>query len=258
MKTINLNTRTLNTGTYNSKYKISNLKLAKVNREISQKHVENFQTKLSEKGWMLPIICSSRGDVLEGHHKILAAIKLKQKTVPAYIVNWVDTKDSYKHLNSIVTLNSGNLNWKIEDYLEKFAMFNPDYTYVYSVLQQNKGLISVNNVVKLYFKCNTYADRINFREGKLNILDKSFSNWLLDEIIKLSQEFGNSIIRAYQIRSLITFSSKLDKDKKAISYLLNQIKKMAEVNHIALSSSLGFQKIMNIYWNDYKRVKKNV
>ena len=63
--------------------------------------MENFQNKLSEKGWMLPIICSSRGDVLEGHHKILAAIKLRQKTVPAYIVNWVDTKKPIQHLNCL-------------------------------------------------------------------------------------------------------------------------------------------------------------
>lgn len=253
----NMKTTTLNTGTYNSKYKISNLKLAKVNRQINQKHVQNFQNKLSDKGWMLPVICSSSGDVLEGHHKILAAIKLKQITVPAYIVNWVDTKKPIQHLNSIVSLNSGNLNWKIEDYLEKFALFNDDYTYVYNTYQENKGLISVNNCVKLFFKCNSYEQRINFREGKLKIIDKSFSNWLLGEITELSQEFGNSIIRAYQIRSLIDYSVKLKRNKKAISYLLKQIKNMAKVNHIGLSSSLPFQNLMKIYYKDYKKVKKN-
>lgn len=253
-----IKTRTLETGTYNSKYKICNLKLAKVNRQISLNHVENFQKKLSQNGWMLPIICSSAGDVLEGHHKILAAIKLKQKTVPAYIVNWVDTKKPIEHLNSIVSLNSGNLNWKIEDYLEKFAMFNDDYKYVYDVFQLNKNLITINNCVKLYFKISNYESRMNFREGKLNIFDKSFSNWMLDQITQLTEQFSSSIIRAYQIRSLIGFANKLKKDKKAISYMLSQIKKMAEVNHIALSSSLGFQKIMNIYLNDYKRIKKNV
>ena len=40
----------------------------------------------------MPVVVSSQGDVIEGHHRIQAAKLLKFETVPAYIVDWVDTE----------------------------------------------------------------------------------------------------------------------------------------------------------------------
>ena len=88
----------LKKGTYNPTYPIKDLKLAKINRDISTNHSENFTSKLIEYGWLMPIVISKNGDVIEGHHRIESAKILKQKTIPVYIIDWVNTKQEREHL----------------------------------------------------------------------------------------------------------------------------------------------------------------
>ena len=57
-------------GDYNAYYPLSKLKAAIVNRDTVDKHSDNFKSKLNEYGWMMPIVVSSTGDVIEGHHRI--------------------------------------------------------------------------------------------------------------------------------------------------------------------------------------------
>ena len=83
-------------GDYNAYYPISELKMATVNRDTVIKHAENFKSKLNDYGWMMPIVVSSKGDVIEGHHRIESAKLLKQKTIPAYIIEWVELEVTWR------------------------------------------------------------------------------------------------------------------------------------------------------------------
>ena len=94
-------------GKFNAYYLISDLKVANVNRDLFTKHSEAFKNKLNDFGWMMPIVVSDKGDVIEGHHRLSAALMLKQETIPAYIVDWVDTKNQLEHLDCIINLNNG-------------------------------------------------------------------------------------------------------------------------------------------------------
>ena len=57
---------TINRGIYKPNYAINKLKYATVNRDMTLNHAENFKTKLIDYGWMMPVVVSKTGDVLEG------------------------------------------------------------------------------------------------------------------------------------------------------------------------------------------------
>jgi len=122
-----MTTTEIKRGEFNAYYSIDKLKMASINRDIFEQHAENFKDKLTTNGWLMPIVVSSKGDVIEGHHRIISAKLLKQKTIPAYIVDWVNTEVEKEHLNCIITLNNGNRAWTTLDYLKAFSKENKDY-----------------------------------------------------------------------------------------------------------------------------------
>ena len=126
-----MNTQEIKRGEYNAYYPISKLKMAKVNRDTVTKHAENFKDKLNDYGWMMPIVVSSKGDVIEGHHRIKSAQLLNQKTIPAYIIEWVNTNIEKEHLKAIISLNNGNKAWSKADDLKAVAKDNKDYNIGY-------------------------------------------------------------------------------------------------------------------------------
>jgi hypothetical protein len=169
-------------GEYNAYYPISELKMATVNRDTVIKHAENFKSKLNDYGWMMPVVVSSKGDVIEGHHRIESAKLLEQKTIPAYIVEWVDTDNKSKHLNSIISLNNGNKAWNTLDYLKAYSTDSKDYNIVYDVYLKNRNNISVGNVVNLFF----WNTRGSFKKGSAVVRDYKFSSYLTGEFSKVN------------------------------------------------------------------------
>lgn len=242
---------TINTGIYKPNYAINKLKYATVNRDMTLNHAENFKTKLVDYGWMMPIVVSKTGDVLEGHHRIESAKLLKQKTVPAYIVDWVDTKQVKEHLDCIISLNNGNKAWSMFDYLKAFAKHNEDYRIVYDAYKSNSNNVSVGNVIKIFFKSNNRA----FKKGTAKIEDLKFAKYLLYKLSNLYERYGSKKITAYCVREFIQVAyNKAKKDREAIDYLLKQYSRMAKTGHLGVSSILDFRPLLEVYLNDYKKI----
>src|SRR5210317_1479690 len=121
-----IKTPEIKVGKFDSNYPIKKVKIAGVNRETIEAHSKNFKSKLIDFGWMMPIVVSQKGDLIEGHHRLRSAVLLNQTTVPAYIVNWIDTNEAKKHLDTIISLNNGNKAWNTLDYLKAYVDFNQD------------------------------------------------------------------------------------------------------------------------------------
>ncbi len=169
-----MKTTEIKRGEFKPFFNIKDLKKAKVNRDLLLKHSENFKDKLNEFGWMMPIVVSKDGDIIEGHHRVESAKLLKQKTVPVYIVDWVDTKQQRDHLNAIINLNNGNKAWLTVDYLKAFANENDQYKIAYDYYRKNSNTISGGNIVHLFFTPN----HIGFKKGECKIKDLKFSLYL--------------------------------------------------------------------------------
>jgi len=234
-----MKTTEIKRGEFNAYYSINKLKLANVNRDLFLKHSEAFKTKLNEFGWMMPIVISSNGDVIEGHHRIKTAKMLKQKTIPVYIVDWIDTKDTSEHLECIINLNNANRAWTKLDYLKAFAKDNKDYKIVYDAYLSNSNNISVGNVINCFFG-KSVNDK--FKKGECKIEDVNFSLILLNRFSELVSKYGSRKIQAYCIRELINVAYvKTNKDLEAIEHLLREYDKMANDNHPALTSITDFK-----------------
>lgn len=248
---------TLKKGKFKLNYPINKLKYAKVNRDMTVNHAENFKTKLIDYGWMMPIVASVTGDVLEGHHRIESAKLLKQETVPAYIVDWVDTKQVKEHLDCIISLNNGNKAWSMFDYLKAFADQNEDYKIVYDAYMSNSNNVSVGNVINIFFTRGQHANNSKFKKGTAKIEDIKFANYLLHNISNLYEKYGRRRIQAYCVREFVKVAyAKAQKNKKAVEYLFKQYEKMAKRDHLAISSISEFKPILEVYLNDYKLMSK--
>ena len=248
---------TLKKGKFKPNYPINKLKYAKVNRDMTVNHAENFKTKLIDYGWMMPIVASVTGDVLEGHHRIESAKLLKQETVPAYIVDWVDTKQVKEHLDCIISLNNGNKAWSMFDYLKAFADQNEDYKIVYDAYMSNSNNVSVGNVINIFFTRGQHANNSKFKKGTAKIEDLKFANYLLHNISNLYEKYGRRKIQAYCVREFVKVAyAKAQKNKKAVDYLFKQYEKMAKRDHLAISSISEFKPILEVYLNDYKLLSK--
>jgi hypothetical protein len=246
-----MKTTEIKRGEFNAYYEISNLRAAEVNRDLFLKHAENFKNKLNEFGWMMPVVISKNGDVIEGHHRIKSAMIMKQKTVPAYIVDWVDTKDETEHLKYIINLNNGNRTWTKLDYLKAFSKDNKYYRIVFDSYSKNINNISIGNIINCYFNKNK-----QFNKGLCKIDNLDFAEYLINNISFLVSKHTTKKIQAYCVRELIKIAySKTKMDKKAMDYLFKHYDMMALQNHLSLTSIADFKPYMEFIYNDYQKIK---
>ena len=249
-----MNNREIKRGEFNQYYPISELKLASVNRDIFQKHAENFKNKLNDFGWMLPIVITNKGNVIEGHHRIESARLLKQKTIPAYIVNWVDADNDSEHLNYIININNGNKAWNTLDYLKTFSKHNEHYKLAFEAFEKNSNNITVGNLVHIYFG---YANRNKFKNGDCIVKNLEFAEYLLSKITTLIKQHGKKKIAAYCVREFINLAYKKTKmDKMAMNYLFDIYDDMASNNHLSLTSISDFRTYMERQYNTFKRLSR--
>jgi len=244
-----MKTTELKRGEYNAYYPISNLKMATVNRDTVEKHAENFKQKLNDYGWMMPIVISSKGDVIEGHHRVKSAKLLNQKTIPAYIIEWVNTEVEKEHLYAIISLNNGNKAWTNADYLKSFSIYNEDYKIAYDAYLENINNVSVGNVINCFFGVGNK----NFKKGNSKIIDLDFSKYLLSKISELVTKHGKSKIQAYCIREMINIGFvSVKRDIKIMDYLFEKYDTLALTQNAVLTSISDFKPTMETYLNNYR------
>ena len=63
-----IKTPEIKVGKFDSNYPIKKVKIAGVNRETIEAHSKNFKSKLIDFGWMMPIVVSQKGDLIEVLH----------------------------------------------------------------------------------------------------------------------------------------------------------------------------------------------
>jgi len=194
----------LKRGKYDAYYPISKLKENNVNRDCVKSHSKKFQKKLTTNNWMMPIVISEKGDILEGHHRLDGAKGLGQTTVPVYIVDWIDTDVKKQHLKSIISLNNGNRAWKPLDYLKSYRGENKDYKFVLNAYNENLKNISLGNIIITFF--GGRATTKSYKDGEYQIENKESAKYVLRRIVGISSKFGKSKVIAYCVRDMIELS----------------------------------------------------
>ena len=220
-------------GTFQGSYPVSALKFSTVNRDIVKNHASNFIKKISAYGWIVPIVIDKYGNIIEGHHRVQAAIDMGLKSVPAYIIDWVDTSNLKEYQEYIMNLNASNRSWYAIDYLKTTAINQPDYKYVYDKLIESKDILTVGNVLNIYF--NSGATQ-RFKDGKSRIKDEAFADYLFNEFLDLRARWGKIKIQSFTINRTVSFMYSQCKTISEVKYIFEQIEMLAESNSEILSS----------------------
>ena len=229
-----MNTLNIKRGKFERNYEIDKLKPAIVNRKIVQLHRDSFKKKMVEFGFLVPIIVDHKGNLIEGHHRVECAKQMGIKTLPAYIIDWIDTKNKDEYQKFIMSINNNNRKWSALDYLESYSQTRKDYRYVLQKYNETKDIFSVGNVLNIYFNagCNK-----TFKQGGSFIRNRLFSEYLFRRFYDLKKHYGDTKIQAFTVNRVCALAhSKSKGNVKEMNYVFNQLETWAEQDSAILSS----------------------
>jgi len=252
MKTQVLN---FNRGTFNQNYPVSKVKYSTVNRDIVQKHSENFLGKVMEFGWLSPIVIDDKGNLIEGHNRVEMARQNNITSVPAYIVDWVDTSNLDEYQKYIINLNNANRAWTALDYLKTFSQTRKHYSEVYKIYNDTKDVFSVGNVLNIYFNCGSSEA---FKDGRATIKNRAFSLYLHKKFYEMKKHYGGIKIQAFTINRVCSFAhQKIKGNLGEMKYIFDQLEQLAEGDSPILSSVEHIRPFVNKQLNIYRGIKND-
>lgn len=231
---------------------INKLKPSEINRALDYNHVERFSKKLSKHNWLDVIKIDNQYNILEGHHRYYSAKDLKQSKLPVYKVYWLDNLNEKQRLGVILEYNASNLNWKNEDYLEKYAELDNDYKYVYNKWNEQKENLSTGTILNIYMN---YSKKM-FTLGRCKINKGDMPNFISSKLIKLVSDYGRVKAAAYCLRELVKVTKQL-KTIEGVEYILEIYEDMLENNHDKLTSIKDFRPHINAKLNKYLKIKND-
>lgn len=231
---------------------INQLKPSEINRALDYNHVERFSKKLSKNNWLDIIKVDNQYNILEGHHRYYSAKDLGQSKVPVYRIYWLDNLTEKERLTVILEYNASNLNWKNEDYLEKYAELDDDYKYVYEKWKEQNKNLSTGTILNIYMN---YSKKI-FTLGQCKLNKGDMANYLSSELTRLVKEHTKSKAQSYCLREIVKVSKQV-KTLDGIKYILNRYEDMLQGDHKYLTSIQKFRKHINYVLNEYLNLKND-
>jgi len=229
---------------------LSKLSPSEINRAIDVNHIKKFTAKLNKYSWLDPIKVDNQYNILEGHHRYYAALKMELPTVPVYKVYWYDNLSEIQRLAIILAYNSGNLKWSPKDYLEKYGVLENDYKEVYDIFLNYKETLTVGTVINLYLT----KKRNEFKYGGSRIAQRELANFLCKSLSSLVVTYKKKKCQAYSLREIanVCLSSK---SEEASRYILGRYDDMLKNNHTAITSIKDFRPYINDVYAQYLKIK---
>jgi len=228
---------------------LSKLNPSEINRAIDENHIKRFTAKLNKYNWLDPIKVDNQYNILEGHHRYYAALKMGQQAVPVYKVYWYDNLSETQRLSIILAYNAGNLNWSPKDYLEKYGELENDYKEVHDIFLKYKETLTVGTVINLYLT----KKRNEFKSGGSKIHQKELADFLCQSLSNLVVKYKKKKCQAYSLRE-VTKICLFSKSIKASRYILNRYEGMLEDNHSAITSISDFRPYINNVYAEYNKI----
>ena len=224
-----------------------------VNRDTVDNHVDTMVSLIKNYGFLSPIIVNSKYNIIEGHHRVLAAQKLEIKIIPVYIVDWVDTENLDEYQKYIISLNANNRKWTSLDYLKSFSRNKEDYRYVNNKYNKYKNILSVGNLLNFYFNSGS---NVTFRNGKGKIKDMNYSDYLCDNFVRLKTKYGGVKFQAFTINRCCKFAHSKIKNIKEMDYIFRQLELLAKNDSHTLSSVEHINSWLKQQLTEYRNIIK--
>lgn len=160
---------------------ISKIKFIKGNRGTYESHIQKMYDLIDTYGFADTIKVIPEDNfywAAEGQHRV-SALKLHGvKEVPCSIIDWLDD-DLEEIQRFIISLNAHNKAWDLIDSIKSWADLKKDnYEYLLNKVRNYNNVLSVGSIVSCFDGVRRQHNSV--KKGKLKILDKDFSETLLD------------------------------------------------------------------------------
>ena len=183
--------------------------LLEFNREISFKHTIKMQNSIMECGLLrLPVIGDiSKFDkrknvIIDGQHLCSAVVSLPPKQRPHEIDVIIKKYENKRDvIEDISKLNNTQKSWNDENYLEAWYKFGKDneyfsnYSYLSNIYNDVFDGLPCGFLVDLY--C---TDKDAFKEGKLQFVNREFSDKLASLCFSLKDDYRKSSFTLHGLR----------------------------------------------------------
>ena len=245
----------LKVGRFVEDYKINNLKLdGNVNRDVSVSNIEEKKNKIEEFGWLMPIIITVSGKILEGQNRYEAARSIGLKTIPVYIVDWVNEQEADDVRDVIISLNNGNKAWVQWDYIKSYKSSIKSYEIAYRNCLKYEGILSNGIIVSAMFGLNSMNTR--FKKGEANLVNRDKYTYLLETASSLVVKYGKNQFPSQTLRTFVLWANKVD-DYNLINFVVNQMKASVKHGQRVADGDLGLREWINLQKEAYESVKDN-
>lgn len=246
----------LKIGKFITDYKLSNLVLDNgengVNRSILTENVEDKKQKLEDFGWLVPVVITEKGLVLEGQHRVEAAISMGQRSIPVYIVDWVQDEDVDEVRDVVISLNSGNRAWTQWDYIKSYKNSKQNYRVAYEACIKYSKTLTNGLVVTALFGIGSMNQR--FKNGDSELKNQSLHPYLLETSSSLVSQYGKSNFPAQTIRTFMQFAHKNSEDIGLINYVVNFMKNEIKQGRRVEDGDMGLRNWFNMLKESYESI----
>ncbi len=247
--------KNLKVGKFIPNQKIEKLHLdSDVNRETSVTNIEEKKNKLEENNWLMPIVVTSSGKVLEGQNRLLASKSLGLTTIPVYVADWVDDADIDEVRDVIISLNNGNKAWSQWDYIKSFKSSKDAYSKAYNKCIKYEKTLTNGNVVNAMFGIGSANSR--FKSGKSTLVNEEKYEYLLETSSALVVKFGKTHFPSQTLRTLILWAIPQD-DYGVINYVIGQMKTAVSNGERVQDGDLGLKVWIKKQADTYNNILKS-
>jgi hypothetical protein len=160
---------------------INKIKFIKGNRNTYESHIQKMYDLIDTNGFADTIKVIPKEDyycAVEGQHRV-SALKLHGvKEVPCSIIDWLG-EDVEEIQRFIISLNAHNKTWDLIDSIKSWAdLKKENYGYLLDKVKNYNNVLSVGSIVSCFDGIRRQHNSV--KKGKLKILDKDFSETLLE------------------------------------------------------------------------------
>jgi len=138
------------------------------NRNINKSHTKRLTASMGKKNIPVPVIVNENFEVIDGQHRLHAAIDL-DVPIAYMIINNLG-------LDDVQLLNTNTSNWKLNDYLASYIDLGKKSYIDYKAFMEKYNFLHEQNFTLLNNGKYNGALNENFKDGKLEISANQL-NW---------------------------------------------------------------------------------
>lgn len=175
------------------------IKFTGENRVVDRKHVSKLKASISEENRLhvCPIVVNTKGELIDGQHRLTAAMELGLDKVPCLVV--------LEHTDAAAAINQNMKNWSGPDFAHYWAKKGlKDYVDFLAFVKRTGTTFSVA-ISLLTGEMRSERHLVNFKKGLFRIRKVEQGDWItyVERFVARTEEFRPFLKDGYRDRSFI-------------------------------------------------------